>query len=155
MPTTGSMTTVVDPTLATEDDMRARSSQSRVVGTLHLRGASSGPRVKWDEEVVDNEGMGKKKSKICCIYHKPREFDESSSSSDESSSSSSGNDSEPEVSGARPSRTYRVRRRRQHGRAHAHRDCGDDHTHAHELGDSGDDRNAYESMPSSKGKGRA
>ncbi|KIR55598.1 hypothetical protein I315_01471 [Cryptococcus gattii Ru294] len=57
---------------------------------LQLRaGPSTERRVVWTEETVDNEGLGKKKSKICCIYHKPRAFDESSSdesSSDESSS---------------------------------------------------------------------
>ncbi|RLV94728.1 Type 1 phosphatases regulator YPI2 [Spathaspora sp. JA1] len=55
------------------------------------------PRVKWTEEVVDNENMNKKKTKICCIFHPNRTFDEevehdkhdsgsssSSSSSDES-----------------------------------------------------------------------
>merc|ERR1739841_237500 len=58
---------------------------------LRLRGGPSrtGPRVQWDEQVVDNEGMGKKKSKICCIYHKPRAFDESSSSSSSGSESDS------------------------------------------------------------------
>ncbi|TDL25525.1 hypothetical protein BD410DRAFT_765013 [Rickenella mellea] len=57
-----------------------------VVGVLRLRGGPrSRPRVAWTDDVVDNEGMGKKKSKICCIYHKPRRFDESS---DESSSDS-------------------------------------------------------------------
>jgi protein phosphatase 1 regulatory subunit 11 len=39
-----------------------------VVGTLRLRGAhrSDRPRVAWADEVVDNEGMGKKKSKSAC-----------------------------------------------------------------------------------------
>jgi len=40
--------------------------------------------VQWTEDVVDNEGAGRKKSKICCIYHKPRAFDESSDESDSS-----------------------------------------------------------------------
>ena len=36
--------------------------------------------VKWDESTaIDNENMGKKSSKVCCIYHKPRAFDESDS----------------------------------------------------------------------------
>lgn len=30
--------------------------------------------VKWADGVLDNEGMGKKSSKKCCIYHKPRVF---------------------------------------------------------------------------------
>ncbi|WVW84061.1 hypothetical protein I302_106089 [Kwoniella bestiolae CBS 10118] len=65
-------------------------------GVLKLRG---GPlkkqRVVWSDETVDNEGMGKKKSKICCIYHKPKAFDESS---DESSCSSSDEDHSPRQS---------------------------------------------------------
>ncbi|CAM1302001.1 PPP1R11 (predicted) [Pycnogonum litorale] len=39
--------------------------------------------VKWTEGTVDNENMNKKKSKCCCIYKKPHEFDESSSDSDD------------------------------------------------------------------------
>ena len=50
--------------------------------------------VSWSEETVDNEFMGKKKSKKCCIYRKPRQWDESSS--DESNSSDF--DSDEEVS---------------------------------------------------------
>lgn len=38
------------------------------VGVLHLRGARRrGPRVAWTDDVVDNEGMGKKKSKSMCL----------------------------------------------------------------------------------------
>ena len=29
-------------------------------------------KVTWSEDTVDNEHMGKKKSNICCIYHKPK-----------------------------------------------------------------------------------
>jgi len=36
------------------------------------------PGVTWDENVVDNEGMGRKSSKRCCIFHKQRAFGESS-----------------------------------------------------------------------------
>lgn len=38
--------------------------------------------VTWAEGTVDNEGVGKKKSKKCCIFKKRREFGESSSDSD-------------------------------------------------------------------------
>ncbi|KAF8544035.1 phosphatase inhibitor-domain-containing protein [Trichophaea hybrida] len=65
-------------------------------GTLRLRG---GPiedrRVRWDQGVIDNEGMGKKKSKVCCIYHRQRAYDESSSEEDSSSDESSDDDSDP------------------------------------------------------------
>lgn len=46
-------------------------------------------RVRWTEDVVDNEHMNKKKSKICCIFHPQREFGESSGESSGSSSDSS------------------------------------------------------------------
>lgn len=41
--------------------------------------------ITWAPGTVDNEFMGKKKSKCCCIYEKPRNWDDpsSSSSSDE------------------------------------------------------------------------
>lgn len=52
--------------------------------------------VTWDENVINNEGLGRKSSKRCCIFHKQRPFGESSTESseedgnDSSSSSSSG-----------------------------------------------------------------
>jgi len=40
-------------------------------------------KIQWTEDTVDNEGLGKKKSKCCCQYKKPRgNLDESSSDSD-------------------------------------------------------------------------
>ncbi|XP_059093617.1 E3 ubiquitin-protein ligase PPP1R11-like [Tigriopus californicus] len=45
-------------------------------------------KVQWSKDTVDNEGMGKKKSKCCCIYVKPRRFvpgEPEVSSGDESS----------------------------------------------------------------------
>ncbi|CAD5122941.1 DgyrCDS11336 [Dimorphilus gyrociliatus] len=48
--------------------------------TLRLRAkVSDDKKVKWEEGTVDNEHMGKKKSKCCCIYEKPKLFGESSS----------------------------------------------------------------------------
>lgn len=29
-------------------------------------------KVTWAEDVIDNEHMNKKKSNICCIYHRPK-----------------------------------------------------------------------------------
>ncbi|ORX49182.1 hypothetical protein DM01DRAFT_1338369 [Hesseltinella vesiculosa] len=74
------------------------------IGVLRLRGDMSArrpPAVRWDSNVIDNEHMGKKKSKICCIYHKPKQVGESSDESDSSSSSSSDseNDSHNEADG--------------------------------------------------------
>lgn len=45
--------------------------------------------MRWTDDVVDNEHMNKKKSKICCIFHPQREFGECSSDSDSGLSDSS------------------------------------------------------------------
>mmetsp|Transcript_5046 Transcript_5046/g.11240 ORF Transcript_5046/g.11240 Transcript_5046/m.11240 type:complete len:143 (-) Transcript_5046:323-751(-) len=39
------------------------------------------PNVHWDETVINNEGMGRKSSKRCCIFHKQKPFGESSTDS--------------------------------------------------------------------------
>ncbi|KAI5963996.1 YPI1 [Candida theae] len=73
------------------------------------------PRVRWTQDVVDNEHMNKKKTKICCIFHPQRSFDEEeahdhehdhgghgcpSSSSDSSSDESDASDGESGAGGA-------------------------------------------------------
>lgn len=70
--------------------------QPQTGAILHLRQdkkKKSKSKVRWTEDVVDNEHMGKKKSKICCIFHPQRDFGELSS---ESSSGSDLSDSEDE-----------------------------------------------------------
>eukprot|EP00596_Hydrurales_sp_CCMP1899_P002890 CAMPEP_0119042452 /NCGR_PEP_ID=MMETSP1177-20130426/15263_1 /TAXON_ID=2985 /ORGANISM="Ochromonas sp, Strain CCMP1899" /LENGTH=91 /DNA_ID=CAMNT_0007009261 /DNA_START=177 /DNA_END=452 /DNA_ORIENTATION=+ len=42
------------------------------------------PGISWSEGTVDNENMGKKSSKRCCIFHRKKAFAESDS--DESDS---------------------------------------------------------------------
>lgn len=49
---------------------------------LRLHKPKTDKKVQWEEGVVDNEFMGKKKSKCCCIYSKPHKFGESDSESD-------------------------------------------------------------------------
>ncbi|MCJ1293922.1 hypothetical protein MMC34_005479 [Xylographa carneopallida] len=74
------------------------------IGTLRLRAASVPRRgIRWAEDVVDNEGLGRKSSKVCCIYHKPHPVGESSSS-DSSSSDDDDSDTEPDSSAARQSK---------------------------------------------------
>ncbi|KAJ5129207.1 uncharacterized protein N7515_005246 [Penicillium bovifimosum] len=100
-----------------------RESSARLPATLRLRAeeaptntseeSSSSRRIRWSEDVVDNEGMGKKSSKVCCIYHKARPVGESSS--EESSSSSSDNDSDS-GDDRRTARSGPARRRRSRGR---------------------------------------
>ncbi|KAF3385571.1 Type 1 phosphatases regulator ypi1 [Penicillium rolfsii] len=92
------------PPSTTETETSRESSTLRLTGTLRLRAEdtpdttaepSPSRRIRWSEDVVDNEGMGKKSSKVCCIYHKARPVGESSS--EESSSSSSDSDSESDT----------------------------------------------------------
>src|SRR5687768_8943514 len=60
------------------------SSQPLSPVTLKLRGQAdkTDKKVKWTEETVDNEHLGRKKSKCCCVYEKPKEFAESSTESE-------------------------------------------------------------------------
>ncbi|EKG21413.1 hypothetical protein MPH_01272 [Macrophomina phaseolina MS6] len=116
----------------------AASPLSLPSGTLRLRAQASQRRhIQWAEDVIDNEGMGKKSSKVCCIYHKQREFGESSDESSDDSSSDDDSDSEPDNSTARPTNSGR-------GRAHHHSHAGNS---------SGPKKarkrspNAYEKMP--------
>mmetsp|Transcript_12187 Transcript_12187/g.21731 ORF Transcript_12187/g.21731 Transcript_12187/m.21731 type:complete len:172 (-) Transcript_12187:216-731(-) len=57
---------------------------------LSLRPRSN---VSWDEGVVNNEGLGRKSSKRCCIFHKQRAFGESSTESSEDDSGDDGSTS--------------------------------------------------------------
>ncbi|XP_034486363.1 E3 ubiquitin-protein ligase PPP1R11 [Drosophila innubila] len=50
---------------------------------LLLMVLDSDRHVSFHEDVIDNEGMNRRKSKCCCIYRKPQVFGESSSSSDD------------------------------------------------------------------------
>lgn len=108
-------------------------------------------RIQWAEDVVDNEGLGRKKSKVCCIFHKTREVGESSSEDDSSDDSSgeSGVSSGDDDGSAKPSggRRKMGRGRKKHRRGHEHgKDCG----HGDEQGAGGQRKpspNAYEKMP--------
>ncbi|XP_014671121.1 PREDICTED: protein phosphatase 1 regulatory subunit 11-like [Priapulus caudatus] len=50
---------------------------------LRLQKPKSNKKVDWTTDTVDNEHMGKKSSKCCCIYEKPHGFGESSSEDDD------------------------------------------------------------------------
>ncbi|ORX89943.1 hypothetical protein K493DRAFT_318311 [Basidiobolus meristosporus CBS 931.73] len=86
---TGSQTITVDPTSSQSVTPITSDNEERFAGTIRLEGATiSNRRVRWDDNVVDNEGLGKKKSKICCIYSKPRAFGESDSDESDTESDS-------------------------------------------------------------------
>ena len=81
---------------------------------------------------------------VCCIYHRPRRFDESSDEEDSSEADSSSDDDT-----ARPSGQYR--RHRHHVDRERERDgCGEPKG----LSDR-NEHNAYERMSPRKGKGKS
>ncbi|KAF2204771.1 hypothetical protein GQ43DRAFT_387269 [Delitschia confertaspora ATCC 74209] len=145
----GSTTTIVQPNPVLRLSLPA--------GTLRLRAEPAEERhIQWAADVIDNEGMGRKSSKVCCIYHKPREAGESSDESSSDSSSDSDSDSEPDNSQARPvggRRGGKPRGRRPHDHDH-----GDGHNPDHDEGPSKPRKrphrkpspNAYEKMPKRK-----
>uniref|UniRef100_A0A6U3AKW9 Type 1 phosphatases regulator n=1 Tax=Lotharella globosa TaxID=91324 RepID=A0A6U3AKW9_9EUKA len=52
--------------------------------------------IVWTEDTIDNEFMNKKSSKICCVYHKPRRFDESDSEESDFEKPQTYNPNQPE-----------------------------------------------------------
>jgi protein phosphatase 1 regulatory subunit 11 len=154
----GSATQTITP----DGNLSSRSASPESL-VLRLRGAhdtsrlqrrtSPRRRIQWAEDVVDNEGLGRKSSKVCCIYHKTREIGESSSeddsSSDESSDDGGGGSDSPDDGSARVSgkrRGKRASRRRQHSHEEDD-DCGHGHDHGKPSMKRRPSPNAYERMP--------
>ncbi|KAI8897927.1 phosphatase inhibitor-domain-containing protein [Globomyces pollinis-pini] len=73
-------------TTSTATSTEQQTSTSQVQGTilLHSDSATSQRVVHFEEGIIDNEHLDRKKSKICCIFRKP--YNPNDSSSDESSS---------------------------------------------------------------------
>ncbi|KAI0517229.1 phosphatase inhibitor-domain-containing protein [Xylaria bambusicola] len=135
---------------------------------LRLTGAHapSTNHVQWADNVVDNEGLGRKSSKVCCIYHAPKTVGESSDESSSDSSSSSGADSDsdsgdPYDARERAIAQRRARQQRERQDRHAPDDAhGHDHTHSEHNGRGARDckrkharrpsPNAYEKQPRPK-----
>lgn len=123
----GSGTATPTGTHGSQTILQTDAGPSTPSGTLRLRAEpQERRRIQWAEDVVDNEGMGKKSSKVCCIYHKPHEpGDSDSESSDSSSSSESDSDDEPDLS----------RARKAGGSGRRGRGIGHGHDHDHGEGD--------------------
>ncbi|KAJ6004076.1 hypothetical protein N7522_005721 [Penicillium canescens] len=149
--------------LQTTTESSRDSSTARVPATLRLRAeeaptntreeTSASRRIRWSEDVVDNEGMGKKSSKVCCIYHKARPVGESSSESDsDSSSSDSDSDSNDDrAKRANHARHSHARGRKPHGE-HNHAPDSNEDAYCSDHGAPKSKRrrpspNAYEKMP--------
>ena len=77
--------------------------------------------VQWDPDVVDNELLRKKKSNKCCIYHKPKPFDQSDSESSDDDSEDEFRRRYPEFAGKAPPEGQK--KKKNHG-DHGHGCCG-------------------------------
>jgi protein phosphatase 1 regulatory subunit 11 len=77
-PGDGSRTLTItnNPTREEDGDEQGDDPEGgQVIGTLHLRTTrQTGPRVAWDEDVIDNEGFGKKKSKSKFLFLSLKNF---------------------------------------------------------------------------------
>ncbi|PAV74281.1 hypothetical protein WR25_24821 [Diploscapter pachys] len=47
-------------------------------GATAMRPPDSPPHITWAADVIDNEHLGRLKSNCCCIYTKPRQWDDPS-----------------------------------------------------------------------------
>ncbi|XP_069490929.1 E3 ubiquitin-protein ligase PPP1R11 [Ambystoma mexicanum] len=59
--------------------------------TIKLRKRKTDKKVEWSSDTVDNEHLGRRSSKCCCIYEKPRAFGESSTESEDEDDDGCGN----------------------------------------------------------------
>ncbi|KAF9323753.1 Type 1 phosphatases regulator ypi1 [Linnemannia elongata] len=146
----GSRTITINATETNEEGSADEDDQ--VHGVLSLTGEpGTERRVQWDDDVIDNEHLNKKKSKICCIFKKQKEFGESS---DESSSESDSDSSGSESDGGPVSKPGK-------GKGNSNKDdgsCGHDHSdpnhqhHHHRAPKKPKKRvlNEYERMPKVK-----
>ncbi|RAL13602.1 PPP1R11/YPI1 family protein [Aspergillus homomorphus CBS 101889] len=141
----GPSTTRISATLR----LRAENTEDQPVPIEGTTNQTSSRHIQWSDDVIDNEGMGKKSSKVCCIYHKVRPIGESSSESESSDSSASDSDSDAE----NETRCNSERRSRHHG------GCGHS-SHQHASSDRifsarktrqrKPSPNAYEKMPKTR-----
>ncbi|KAJ1362923.1 hypothetical protein KIN20_022649 [Parelaphostrongylus tenuis] len=69
--------TTTEPVKTTET---VTDDQTELV--LRLSRDPERPHVNWTTDTVDNENMGKKRSKCCCIYKKKKSWQDESSSDD-------------------------------------------------------------------------
>eukprot|EP00924_Labyrinthula_sp_SR-Ha-C_P008170 snap_masked-scaffold_11-processed-gene-5.30-mRNA-1 protein AED:0.10 eAED:0.10 QI:0/-1/0/1/-1/1/1/0/121 len=74
------------------------------------------PRVRWTQDVVDNEHMNKRSSKKCCIFHRKKNYDSSDTESDGSDTDS--DDEFMEFHSLKPSNSNKSQKKHSHGHSH-------------------------------------
>jgi len=79
MASSNPMNTAVNNNSATATVTEETTEGNEETLRLKLKKGAEKKKIQWTEDTVDNEGLGKKKSKCCCQYKKPRaNLDESS-----------------------------------------------------------------------------
>ena len=63
----------------TENSVKTEEDAPPTLRLKLKKGKKDGKKVQWTNETVDNEHLGKKKSKCCCVFVKKRPFGESDS----------------------------------------------------------------------------
>ncbi|KYO19843.1 protein phosphatase 1 regulatory subunit 11 [Alligator mississippiensis] len=74
----------------TETETEVTEPENRSL-TIKLRKRKPDKKVEWSSDTVDNEHLGRRSSKCCCIYEKPRAFGESSTESEDEDDEGCGN----------------------------------------------------------------
>jgi protein phosphatase 1 regulatory subunit 11 len=148
----GPRTATPTATNGSQTILQTNAGPSVPSGTLRLRAEPQERRgISWAEDVIDNEGMGKKSSKVCCIYHKPKEPGDSSSDSSRSSSESdSESDSAPDLSRARRAGGRPGRKAKRDGHGHEHGEGDGDCNGKGKGKERKPSPNAYERQPKPK-----
>lgn len=90
---TGGGGTAQAPTVSTTTTMTITRDATTLEAPVLRLTLRPQPHVSWDADVVNNEGLGRKSSKRCCIFHKARAFGESSTESSEDDSGDEGSTS--------------------------------------------------------------
>ncbi|CAK7354740.1 unnamed protein product [Dovyalis caffra] len=88
------------PSPSTTTTILENPTQQQQLQTLTLRLNRLKKKVSWKEGTVDNEFMQRKSSKICCIFHKEKPFDEDDSDDDDCSHDHPDHDHEHKSDGA-------------------------------------------------------
>jgi len=71
-------------TTTTQEDTKEEVNSTNATTLKLCLKKEKGKKIQWTEDTVDNEGLGKKKSKCCCQFRKARkELEESSSEEEE------------------------------------------------------------------------
>ena len=65
-----------EPTPSSSNQQPPQQEQQQETTSTKKKKKKKAPKVRWTEGTVDNEHMNKKKTKICCIFHPQRSFDE-------------------------------------------------------------------------------